>query len=194
MFRVPEKRPPKAVSTAFTFLIFVPLAIMLIVVSFLCLYTSFFMDNFTSVYTCFSGELLSFVFSCANLMSLDEGKSNSRLHKLGEGRVEEYWHELLTQGFLRLFGSSSVFSHDWSMVSKGNYKYSHSLVLSTQTIIRKDCNQSPFSFKFSEGSARLQPRAWSFSCIVRFARQTNKKKIHLFVKKTKYLHSTVNSL
>ncbi|CAH3149415.1 unnamed protein product, partial [Porites lobata] len=31
MFRVPEKRPPKAVSTAFTFLIFVPLAIMLIV-------------------------------------------------------------------------------------------------------------------------------------------------------------------
>ncbi|XP_073251007.1 dolichyl-diphosphooligosaccharide--protein glycosyltransferase subunit 2-like [Porites lutea] len=31
MFRVPEKRPPKAVSTTFTFLIFVPLAIMLIV-------------------------------------------------------------------------------------------------------------------------------------------------------------------
>lgn len=43
MFRVPEKRPPKAVSTAFTFLIFVPLAIMLIVVSFLCLYSSFFL-------------------------------------------------------------------------------------------------------------------------------------------------------
>lgn len=42
MFRVPEKRPPKAVSTAFTFLIFFPLAIMLIVVSFLCLYSSFF--------------------------------------------------------------------------------------------------------------------------------------------------------
>ena len=62
------------------------------------------------------------------------------------------------------------------MVSKGNYKYSHTLLLSTQTIIRKDCNQSPFSFKFSEGSARLQPRAWLFSCIVRFARQTNKKK------------------
>lgn len=80
------------------------------------------------------------------------------------------------------------------MVSKGNYKYSHTLLLSTQTIIRKDCNQSPFSFKFSEGSARLQPRAWLFSCIVRFARQTNEKKIHLFVKKNKYLHSTVNSL
>ena len=57
-----------------------------------------------------------------------KGKSNSRLHKLGERRGEEYWHELLTQGFLRLFGSSSVFSHDWSMVSKGNYKYSHSLL------------------------------------------------------------------
>lgn len=33
MFRVPEKRPPKAVSTAFTVLIFVPLVIMLVVVS-----------------------------------------------------------------------------------------------------------------------------------------------------------------
>ena len=87
------------------------------------------MDYFIQVYTCFSVELLSFVVSCTNLMSLDEGKSNSRLHKLGEGRgEEEYWHELLTQGFLRLFGSSSVFSHDWSMVSKGNYKYSHSLL------------------------------------------------------------------
>lgn len=31
MFRVPEKRPPKAVSTAFTVLIFVPLVIMLVV-------------------------------------------------------------------------------------------------------------------------------------------------------------------
>ena len=33
MFRIPEKRPPKAVSTAFTALVFLPLAIMLIVVS-----------------------------------------------------------------------------------------------------------------------------------------------------------------
>ena len=33
MFRIPEKRPPKAVSTAFTVLIFLPLVIMLIVVS-----------------------------------------------------------------------------------------------------------------------------------------------------------------
>ena len=69
----------------------------------------------------------------------------SQTRRVGGGG-REYWHELLTQGFLGLFGSSSVFSHDWSMVSKGNYKYSHSLLLSTQTIIKKDCNQSPFSF------------------------------------------------
>ena len=42
MFRVPEKRPPKAVSTAFTVMIFLPLVIMLVVVSSFSHNSSFF--------------------------------------------------------------------------------------------------------------------------------------------------------
>ena len=48
--------------------------------------------------------------------------------------------------------------------------------------ISLDCEQSLFFFRFSEGSARareraspisrLQSRAWSFSCLVRFSRRT----------------------
>ena len=43
-----------------------------------------------------------------------------------------------------------------------------------------NCEQSLFFFRFSEGSARLQSRAWSFACIAQFARWT-KKKVRLLV-------------
>ena len=121
-------------------------------------------------------------------MSLDEGKSNSRLHKLGKGRgEEEYWHELLTQGFLGLFGSSSVFSHDWSVVSKGNHKCSHSLLLSTQTITKKTAISLPFPSDLVRVVRAFSHVRGHFpvSCVL-LDRLT---KICL---KTKYLHSTNN--